>query len=533
MLGAYERVTSTGGTNEARYYVGGIAIVTRDLTTSTDTTRYTLKDNQGSVLGYAEDTAGYPGSLQTAFDPWGWRRDANGQVLPIADLVKDEYKTVSARGYTGQEQVDLVGLIHMNGRVYDPILGRFISADPVIQDATDSQAYNRYAYVRNNPLSLTDPSGFSWLGDRWHAFKEGGWRSVAAVVNPQLAFAGYTTDKGLREFGRFARKNKYVAEIAQIAGCAYAPYACGAIVEATTYAVTDGDIGATLKAGAIAYVQMGFANAIGANFDTSRVFSTSSAMAVGAHGLLGGGVSLAQGGKFGHGFAAGAFGKAASIGMAGSNAYGVLRIDGEDFVALVSRTSISAAIGGTASNLSGGNFANGAVTAAMQHLFNAERRRGPRNQYRDRKPGQIYITGHSVSGGPTHTAIEFDDGNGVHWISAGPEGWGAEGFERLVGGIGNLINGFRPTDAPQFNRTIATVTPPSGVTPSQYFQVLSSAASVYCNCVDYDLFPGLSDSYNSNSYVAGLLNATGGSSSRDLSFFYGGAKPLPKSYFGY
>ena len=132
-----------------------------------------LKDNQGSVLGYAEDSAGYPGSLQTAFDPWGWRQDVNGQVLPISDLVKDEYKTVSARGYTGQEQVDLVGLIHMNGRVYDPIIGRFISADPVIQDATDSQAHNRYAYVRNNPLSLTDPSGFSWLGDRWHAFSEG------------------------------------------------------------------------------------------------------------------------------------------------------------------------------------------------------------------------------------------------------------------------------------------------------------------------------------------------------------------------
>ena len=84
-------------------------------------------------------------------------------------------------------------------------------------------------------------------------------------------------------------------------------------------------------------------------------------------------LALLKGGKFGHGFCCRRVcGKAASIGMAGSNAYGVLRIDGEDFVALVSRTSISAAIGGTASNLSGGNFANGAVTAAMQHLFNAE-----------------------------------------------------------------------------------------------------------------------------------------------------------------
>ena len=457
MLGAYERVTSTDGTNEARYYVGGIAIVTRDLTTSTDTTRYALKDNQGSVLGYAEDSAGYPGSLQTAFDPWGWRRDVNGQVLPISDLVKDEYKTVSARGYTGQEQVDLVGLIHMNGRVYDPILGRFISADPVIQDATDSQAYNRYAYVRNNPLSLTDPSGFSWLGDRWHAFKEGGWRSVAAVVNPQLAFAGYTTDKGLREFGRFARKNKYVAEIAQIAGCAYAPYACGAIVEATTYAVTDGDIGATLKAGAIAYVQMGFANAIGANFDTSRVFSTSSAMAVGAHGLLGGGVSLAQGGKFGHGFAAGAFGKAASIGMAGSNAYGVLRIDGEDFVALVSRTSISAAIGGTASNLSGGNFANGAVTAAMQHLFNAEA-----------SSSEKRLGAHDPNGGAYEVDVPVDVRNAMsNALGTDVSGITVVANSKWANFL-NWINGFRGyrVDATTLTNTIYL---PSHVSPQDFF----------------------------------------------------------------
>jgi uncharacterized protein RhaS with RHS repeats len=48
----------------------------------------------------------------------------------------------------------------MNGRIYDPLLGRFLSADRVISDGNNLQSYNRYSYVRNNPLTLTDPSGW-------------------------------------------------------------------------------------------------------------------------------------------------------------------------------------------------------------------------------------------------------------------------------------------------------------------------------------------------------------------------------------
>ncbi|MDR7090662.1 hypothetical protein J2X05_002686 [Cellvibrio fibrivorans] len=48
----------------------------------------------------------------------------------------------------------------MNGRVYDPELGRFMSADPFVQAPYNSQSYNRYSYVFNNPLSFTDPSGY-------------------------------------------------------------------------------------------------------------------------------------------------------------------------------------------------------------------------------------------------------------------------------------------------------------------------------------------------------------------------------------
>ncbi|MBK7728318.1 MAG: RHS repeat-associated core domain-containing protein [Gammaproteobacteria bacterium] len=51
------------------------------------------------------------------------------------------------------------GLIHMGGRVYDAEIGRFLSADPFVQDITNLQGLNRYS-CENNPLSYTDPSGF-------------------------------------------------------------------------------------------------------------------------------------------------------------------------------------------------------------------------------------------------------------------------------------------------------------------------------------------------------------------------------------
>jgi RHS repeat-associated protein len=59
--------------------------------------------------------------------------------------------------------LDNVGLLHMNGRVLDPILGRFLSVDPLIGDLADSQAANPYTYVGNRALSFTDPSGLQAL----------------------------------------------------------------------------------------------------------------------------------------------------------------------------------------------------------------------------------------------------------------------------------------------------------------------------------------------------------------------------------
>jgi len=66
------------------------------------------------------------------------------------------------RGYTMHEMLDEFGLINMNGRCYDPVVGRFLSPDIVVQNPNNTQCYNRYSYAINNPLKYTDPSGWSW-----------------------------------------------------------------------------------------------------------------------------------------------------------------------------------------------------------------------------------------------------------------------------------------------------------------------------------------------------------------------------------
>jgi RHS repeat-associated protein len=81
----------------------------------------------------------------------------NGSSQPIAN---DQW--LLDRGYTGHEHLQSVGLIHMNGRLYDPKLHRFLQPDNFVQDPTNTQNYNRYGYVLNNPLKYTDYSGEKW-----------------------------------------------------------------------------------------------------------------------------------------------------------------------------------------------------------------------------------------------------------------------------------------------------------------------------------------------------------------------------------
>ncbi|MDB4289748.1 hypothetical protein N9887_01565 [Flavobacteriaceae bacterium] len=85
-----------------------------------------------------------------------------------SELDLDSSTTLLNRGYTGHEHFMSVGLIHMNGRMYDAKLGRFLSPDNYVQEPFKTQSFNRYGYVWSNPLIFTDFSGeLSWksIGD--------------------------------------------------------------------------------------------------------------------------------------------------------------------------------------------------------------------------------------------------------------------------------------------------------------------------------------------------------------------------------
>ena len=98
--------------------------------------------------------------VRESFAAFGARRGSDWSAATAPDWAG--IASTSRHGFTGHEHLDNLALVHMNGRVYDPGTGRFLSVDPLIGDLGDSQQVNPYAYVGNRPLSFTDPSG-EWV----------------------------------------------------------------------------------------------------------------------------------------------------------------------------------------------------------------------------------------------------------------------------------------------------------------------------------------------------------------------------------
>lgn len=165
---AYERVKdiNTGEVQHKHFiYADGKLIA---LNTQTDEPDKSLKNKQIRYLHYdalnSVDmiTDGYGLVVERrSYDTWGKQRKVTWREEGPLDVVQ---QTITNRGYTGHEEIVEVGLVHMNGRVYDQELGRFISPDPFIQSPYVSNSFNRYAYVINNPLKYTDPNGY-WFTD--------------------------------------------------------------------------------------------------------------------------------------------------------------------------------------------------------------------------------------------------------------------------------------------------------------------------------------------------------------------------------
>jgi RHS repeat-associated protein len=291
---------------------------------------------------------------------------------------------ITTRGYTGHEMVDDMGIIHMNGRIYDSRLGRFLQADPFIQAATNTQSYNRYSYVLNNPLNATDPSGF---------FFKKLWNKIRPFVG--IIVAAVLTYWGCEPCGQYAYL--WIGGASGAAGAAAngGNVLRGAVTGMITAAVFNG-IGSKYN------IKMA---KDGSNFWSAGV--SGGARHILTHAVAGGVLSSLQGGKFGHGFVSAGLTK------------GFMSHSGFDYSdgsssAVIGRTIVAAIVGGTISEMTGGKFANGATAAAMAHLFNQElsaaQQRAYAEQVRDRLLESVRQLRKDINGWDEKTYSTYFDG---------------------------------------------------------------------------------------------------------------------------
>lgn len=367
--------------------MGGVVALHSTFSNGQTTNEYWHKDHLGSVQAITNEQGQVTEVLD--YDPWGKRQKNTASPSTQAPYRFD-------RGFTGHEHLDLFSLVNMNGRVYDPILGRFISPDPFITEPFDLQHLNRYAYVSNCPLSYKDPSGFWRVSFGGFSFGSGGFK-----------FSGDPKDwiKGFDINGKNPL-NKLIDSIDKRAAKAFGQEKWNTIkvtAAAVAIAVGTAGTGSTLSAAMLSGAASGFvgaysgvslaggssSDALKAGLKGAAIGAVTAAATYGvgtladeamgggkgafagakwssqkmavygvkvvAHGAIQGAASEANGGKFEHGFMSGAFSAGASP-FVPSN--------------VVAGTVTSAIVGGTASELGGGKFSNGAISGAMVHLHN-------------------------------------------------------------------------------------------------------------------------------------------------------------------
>ncbi|WP_298609895.1 RHS repeat-associated core domain-containing protein [uncultured Thiobacillus sp.] len=331
--GHYERTLYTSGTVEHRVtlYGAGRAIgevLTFEVSSGTAPaaqTRYFHSDTQGSITAVT-DSAGVV-LTRFRYDAWGKQTLTYGNNTGI---------NATRQGHTAHEMLD-GGLTHMNGRLYDPVLSRFVSADPTVDNPFDLQSLNRYSYVNNNPMGFTDPTGyFKLFGKKWSWWRDKVVKPVVAVVvawnlGPMLSNMAW---------------NVAATHAISVGTLNTMLYGGAALTGATAgYIASGGDMRAA-GYGAVGGVLFFGAGEIGDAYGQ--------AARVAAHAGAGCISASASGGNCGSGALGAGFSE-----WVGSN----LPRQYDGFVMRV-------VLGGTAAELGGGKFANGATTAAFGYLFN-------------------------------------------------------------------------------------------------------------------------------------------------------------------
>ncbi|WP_445357512.1 FG-GAP-like repeat-containing protein [Microbulbifer sp. ANSA002] len=331
-IGGIERIQKSSAPNEIewkRQLGTAVYTVKTDLAYAVQSTDklFLYKDHLGS-MDLITDKAGNV-KQEMSFDAWGQRRNtANWNALSLSALSSFDHSRTT-RGYTGHEMLDEVGLIHMNGRIYDPRLGRFMQADPFIDGTLNTQGYSRYSYGKNNPLSGVDPSGYEFFSEVFD--------DILGITESPLLNA-----------------------VAQAAACYYGgEWGCAAYAVASARG-HGASWKSALKAGAYAYVSYNAFVGISGGLEAGAINLGQAALYA---GLVGGTMSVLQGGKFGHGFVS------AGLGMAAAPYIGNIGNSTGQFV-------VGTIAGGTISRLTGGKFANGAVTAAFAFAINSLSQKG-------------------------------------------------------------------------------------------------------------------------------------------------------------
>jgi len=178
----------------------------------------------------------------------------------------------------------------MNGRIYDADLGRFMQADPFIQDAAEFQNYNRYSYVQNNPLSLTDPSGYFSLSRAWKKIKKAV-KIVVAAVAAYYAFTYVLNALGTTSTAGFSLGGASTFSVTTYGAGAY--IGAGAAAGFVGGAIMTGSLRGALQGAASGAIFGGIQGIYGNAWTWGRVGSTS---------VAGGVTAEIAGGKFRDGF---------------------------------------------------------------------------------------------------------------------------------------------------------------------------------------------------------------------------------------
>ncbi|MRX40067.1 hypothetical protein GJU43_12340 [Flavobacterium sp. LC2016-23] len=315
--GSYEITTdNTTGQEKHVLYLGGTPydsdiIYTKNYADATAKYLFLHKDYLGSILAISDEA----GNLveQRHFDAWGIL--TNG-ALSVLD-----------RGYTSHEHFTELGIIHMNGRLYDPLQRRFLNADENIQDPYNTQCYNKYGYVTNNPLLFNDPSGEIGLG-------EGILASI--IIGAIIGTASYM-----------------IGVTAAIMNGADASLSLSGMLKSAFWGAVSGAV--TFGIGSCFTVAGTGANTVFASSLKGAKFLVQAA----AHGVAQGVMAMVQSG--GSGFLSGA--AAGFFGSLGATAWS--SGPGKFANSAVGTIAFGALSGGVGAELTGGNFWQGAVTGGL------------------------------------------------------------------------------------------------------------------------------------------------------------------------